>query len=72
MFVWQQYKQGLPNRVRKRGFSFVLTSIRNSEEIVEVVRIEIYAFIANRWFMVRGYYKVKFHKQERLYCRNAV
>jgi hypothetical protein len=36
------------------GFSFVLASARNSEEIVKVARIEIYAFIANRWFMVRG------------------
>jgi hypothetical protein len=28
------------------GFFFVLTSIRNSEEIVKVARIEIYGFMA--------------------------
>jgi hypothetical protein len=48
-----QTRAGLTNRVRERGFSFVLTSVRNSDEIVKSARIEIYAFIANRWFMVR-------------------
>jgi hypothetical protein len=46
MLVWQQYKQGLSNKVRKKGISFVLTSVRNYEEIVKVARIEIYGFMA--------------------------
>jgi hypothetical protein len=50
-----------------------LTSARNSEEIVKLARIEIYAFMASRWFMVKGAANnAKFYKQEKLYCRNAV
>jgi ribosomal protein L4 len=44
MLVWQQYKQGLPKKVRKRGFSSVLTFVRNSEEIMKVAGIEMYGF----------------------------
>jgi hypothetical protein len=40
---------------------------------VKVARIEIYAFMASRWFMVRGdANNAKFYKQKRLYCRTAM
>jgi hypothetical protein len=42
----QQYKKGFPNKVGERGFSSVLTSIRKSEEIVNVARIKMYGFVA--------------------------
>jgi hypothetical protein len=64
---------GLPNEVRKREFSFVLTSVRNSEEIAKVARIEVCVFMVFRSFMVReAANNAKFYKQERLYCRTAV
>jgi hypothetical protein len=40
---------------------------------VKAARIDIYAFISSRWFMVReADNNTKFYKQERLYCRTAV
>jgi hypothetical protein len=41
--------------------------------MMKVARIEIYAFIDNRWFMVQWGVadNAKLYKQERLYCRNA-
>jgi hypothetical protein len=52
---------------------FLCIKFRNSEEIVKVTRIEIYACMASRWFRIRGAANnAKLYKQERLYCRTAV